>query len=33
VIDRQGRLAASIEGNDYTTAQLVDLVEAVVRGR
>jgi protein SCO1/2 len=33
VIDRQGRLTANIEGNEYTTAQLADLVETVVRRR
>ena len=31
VIDRRGRIAASIEGNEYTAAQLGDLVEAVLR--
>jgi protein SCO1/2 len=31
VIDREGRLAASIEGNDYTTAQLADLLETVIQ--
>lgn len=31
VIDRQGRLAANIEGNQYTTDQLADLVEMVTR--
>ncbi|HEX5108388.1 MAG TPA: SCO family protein [Vicinamibacterales bacterium] len=29
VIDRQGRLAANVEGNEFTAAQLGDLVEAV----
>jgi protein SCO1 len=33
VIDRQGRLAANIEGNEYTTAQLADLLETVGRRR
>jgi protein SCO1/2 len=33
VIDRQGRLAANIEGNEYTTAQLADLLETVARRR
>ncbi len=32
VIDRAGRLAATIEGNRYTAAQLGDLIEAVVEG-
>jgi len=31
VIDRQGAVAASIEGNQYTAAQLGDLIEAVLR--
>jgi protein SCO1/2 len=31
VIDRQGRLVANIEGNQYTTGQLADLVETVTR--
>jgi protein SCO1 len=30
VIDRKGRLAANIEGNQYTARQLGDLVEAVL---
>lgn len=30
VIDRRGTLAASIEGNEYTAAQLGDLVQAVL---
>jgi protein SCO1 len=33
VIDRQGRLAATIEGNDYTTAQLADLLETLAGRR
>ena len=33
VIDQQGRLTAIIEGNQYTTAQLADLVETVARRR
>jgi protein SCO1 len=33
VIDRQGRLAANIEGNEYTTAQFADLLETVARRR
>lgn len=32
VINRAGRLAASIEGNHYTAAQLGDLIETVVQG-
>jgi protein SCO1/2 len=31
VIDRHGRLVANIEGNEYTTAQLIDFVQAVIR--
>lgn len=31
IIDRRGTLAASIEGNQYSAAQLGDLVEAVLR--
>ena len=31
VIDRRGAVAASIEGNQYTAAQLGDLVETVLR--
>jgi protein SCO1/2 len=31
VIDRSGRLAANIEGNQFTAAQLGDLVQAVLR--
>jgi len=30
VIDRQGRIAASLEGNEYTSKQLGDLVESVI---
>ncbi len=30
VVDRQGNLAANIEGNLYTATQLGDLVEAVI---
>jgi protein SCO1/2 len=30
IIDRQGRLAANIEGNDFTAQQLGDLVETVL---
>ena len=30
VIDRQGRIAASLEGNEYTANQLGDLVESVI---
>lgn len=33
VIDRQGKLVANIEGNQYTAAQLGDLVEATVGRR
>jgi hypothetical protein len=29
VIDREGRLAATVEGKDFTPKQLGDLVEAV----
>jgi protein SCO1/2 len=31
VIDRQGAIAASIEGNQYAAAQLGDLIESVLR--
>jgi len=31
VIDRQGRLAANVEGNLYTAKQLGDLVEEVMK--
>jgi protein SCO1/2 len=31
VIDRQGRLAANLEGNQYTARQLGDLVERIVK--
>ena len=31
VIDRQGRLVVNIEGNEYTTAQLADFVDTVIR--
>jgi protein SCO1/2 len=30
VIDRHGKLAASLEGNDYTAAQLGDLVQTIM---
>jgi protein SCO1/2 len=30
IVDRQGRVAANLEGNDYTAKQLGDLVEAVM---
>jgi protein SCO1 len=30
VVDRQGRIAANLEGNEYTAKQLGDLVEAVM---
>jgi protein SCO1 len=33
VIDRAGRLAATVEGKDFTPAQLGDLVESVLSGR
>jgi protein SCO1 len=32
VIDRNGRLAANLEGNEYTAQQLGDLVEAITKG-
>jgi protein SCO1/2 len=31
VLDREGRLVANIEGNQYTTSQLGDLVETVLK--
>jgi protein SCO1/2 len=31
VLDRTGRLVANIEGNQYTAAQLGDLVDTVLR--
>jgi protein SCO1/2 len=30
IIDRQGKLATNIEGNDFTAKQLGDLVETVM---
>ena len=33
VIDRQGKLAANLEGNDFTAQQLGDLVETVLDGK
>jgi protein SCO1 len=33
VIDRHGKLAASLEGNQFSARQLGDLVEAVMQGR
>jgi protein SCO1/2 len=33
VIDREGRLTANIEGNQYTTDQLAALVQAVTDRR
>jgi protein SCO1/2 len=33
VIDRQGKLVTNIEGNQYTPAQLGDLVEMVITGK
>ena len=30
IVDRQGRIAANLEGNEYTSKQLGDLVEAVM---
>jgi len=33
VIDRSGKLVANIEGNQFTAAQLGDLVEAVLNGK
>jgi len=33
IIDREGRLAANLEGNQFTVRQLGDLVEAVMDGR
>jgi protein SCO1/2 len=32
IIDRQGKLAANLEGNDFTAQQLGDLVETVLAG-
>jgi protein SCO1/2 len=32
VIDRDGRLAATVEGKDFTPAQLGDLVESILSG-
>ena len=31
VIDRQGKLVANLEGNQFTAEQLGDLVETVIR--
>jgi len=33
VIDRQGRLAADLEGNQFTARQLGDYVEVLISGR
>jgi protein SCO1 len=33
VIDRQGRLAADLEGNQFTARQLGDYVEALISGK
>ena len=33
IIDRQGRIAANMEGNEYTAQQLGDLAEAVMARR
>jgi protein SCO1/2 len=33
VIDRQGRLVANIEGNQFTATQLGDLVDVTLRSR
>src|SRR5437016_4470047 len=30
VIDRQGRLAANLEGNGFTAAELIDLVKSIL---
>ena len=30
IVDRQGRIAANLEGNEYTAKQLGDMVEAVM---
>jgi len=32
VVDRDGRLAANLEGNEYSAQQLGDLVEAIMKG-
>jgi len=31
IIDRQGNLAANLEGNEFTATQLGDLVETVMQ--
>ncbi len=33
IVDRQGRIAANLEGNEYTAKQLGDLTEAVMARR
>jgi len=33
VVNRQGKLAANLEGNQFTAQQLGDLVETVLKGR
>ena len=33
IVDRQGRIAANLEGNEYTAKQLGDLAEAVMTRR
>jgi hypothetical protein len=30
IVDRQGRIAANLEGNEYAAKQLGDMVEAVM---
>ena len=33
IIDRQGKLAANLEGNEFTAEELGDLVQSVLKGR
>jgi protein SCO1/2 len=33
VVNRQGKLAANLEGNQFTAQQLGDLVEIVIKSR
>jgi protein SCO1/2 len=33
IVDRQGKLAANLEGNQFTAQQLGDLVETVMNTR
>jgi protein SCO1/2 len=32
IIDRQGKLAANLEGNEFTAEELGDLIKSVLKG-